>query len=225
MIKKSGADPECFIIEENGVDHGDCLFPLTGKTASTVEFCIQTTPIRVDFRYSDRKIGRIALHQVPAVCSETVLHLRHEAGWTKEVNAFVAPKEKAHQLVKPNEVVNMGMGNEHMADPENLSRRKGADLPQVKEQRSPLKEKIHIERRILEGVVDQSGMELRCHRSPVTGIINKYLPMPQVYRRREMQSKHRHNNSSQVFTLFSRSLLLLQWPKPKKPVYKQQLFL
>jgi len=92
--------------------------------------------------------------------------LIEKAGRAEQMEFFVTSEEYPQKPIEPDEVVHMGMGDEYMGNPQELSRRKGNDVTEVKEEGASLKEKIDKKRRISEWSVYKGWMELWLHLSP-----------------------------------------------------------
>jgi len=88
-----------------------------------------------------------------------VFHLGDETGRTVDVKMFVASQEEPDQVVETEEVVDMGMGDEDMRQAQDFSGRQCPYVSQVEEQGAAVVEKVDVERRVVEGAVDQGGME------------------------------------------------------------------
>jgi len=81
------------------------------------------------------------------------------------METLFAPQAKSYQMVKADEVVDMGMGYEDVREAQDLAGRESPDVSQVEEQCSAPMEEIDVDSRIVKGAIDKAWMELGRHAS------------------------------------------------------------
>jgi hypothetical protein len=79
------------------------------------------------------------------------------------MHPLFAAQGNPEQPVEPHEMIHMGMGNENVAQAQDLPRGKLPDIPQVEHQGPFLEQAIHIKRGVPERVVDEFRMEQGSH--------------------------------------------------------------
>jgi hypothetical protein len=89
--------------------------------------------------------------------------LVHEAGRAIEMEFLVPAQKKPDQMVESDKMVNVGVRNEYMAQPEEFPGGEVGDLSQVKKYRPSFEEEIDKEPRVPEGAVDKAWMKQRSH--------------------------------------------------------------
>jgi len=119
----------------------------------------------MEFGGDHGEVGGIALHQVPGIGGETVLHPGGETGRAEEVDPLFAPEAESQQMIEADEMVDVGMGDEDVGKPQDLAGRERHDVPQIEEERPPFVKEIDVECRIVEGAVNKDRMELGRHAS------------------------------------------------------------
>jgi hypothetical protein len=72
-------------------------------------------------------------------------------------------------MVKPDKVIEVGVRDEDVRDPEQTSRREGANVPEIKQEGPPLPGERHIQGRVPEQVVDEGGAKAARHLSTPEG--------------------------------------------------------
>jgi len=92
-----------------------------------------------------------------------MFHLGGEPGRAEEMDTFFTPQTEPEQMVEADEMVDVGMGDEDMREPQDLAWRQCPDVSQVEEERPTFIKEIDIDRRVVEGAIYQAWMELGRH--------------------------------------------------------------
>src|SRR6185369_15194966 len=160
---KGDAEAKGLLIQKDPIVQqlGPLVFP--PEPAATVELGRDAPAIRMEFGSDQGEVGGIVFHQVPGVGGEPVFHLGDKPGRAEEVDTFFASQAEPEQMVEADEMVDVGMGDEDMREPQDLAGREGPDVSQVEEERPPFVKEIDIDRRVVEGAVYQARMELGRH--------------------------------------------------------------
>jgi len=77
---------------------------------------------------------------------------------------LVASKHKPQQVVEAGEMVHVAVGDEDIADPQELAGRQRRQIAEVKEERPPIEHQLYEEAGVPEGIVHEMGIESRGHR-------------------------------------------------------------
>ena len=77
----------------------------------------------IDFGHDERKIGKIAIDEIPTIGAEFVMHIVDEAFRSIKADRFLATDQQPQQAIKPDEMIDMRMGDEDMSQPLDLARR------------------------------------------------------------------------------------------------------
>jgi hypothetical protein len=80
-----------------------------------------------------------------------------------QAELFLPAEEDAHKVIKPDEMVHVGMGDKDVRYPQNLARRQVRDFPQIEEEGPPLIEKIDENRGIAKRAVNEGRVKLWLH--------------------------------------------------------------
>lgn len=112
------------------------------------------------------------MHHVPGVGAQLVLDLGDEAGPAEQHDAVLAPEQDAQQLVEADEVVDVGVTDEHMRHAQQLARRQHGDVAQIEQQRPAFVAKVDVDAGVAECIVDETGFEQVAHESA-----DAYRPM------------------------------------------------
>src|SRR5512139_3145455 len=73
------------------------------------------------------------------------------------------PDANAHEPVEADEVVHMRVRDEHMGEPQQMSRRERRVVAEIERERALLEAEIDVDAGVAEGVVDEAGVENRAH--------------------------------------------------------------
>ena len=69
------------------------------------------------------------------------------------MDTFFTPQTEPEQMVEADEMVDVGMGDEDMREPQDLAGRQCPDVSQVEEERPAFIKEIDIDRRVVEGAI------------------------------------------------------------------------
>ena len=119
----------------------------------------------VDLRYAEGEIPVIAPDEIPSICLELVFDRVDNACGAKDAKDFFPTKQASQQLVETGEVVHMEMRDEDVADTQELARSQSIEIANIEQQRAPLEHKVHVKAGIVEGIVDERGIEMARHES------------------------------------------------------------
>ena len=98
----------------------------------------------VDLIGDDGEIGRIILHEVPGIGCEPMPDLVDETGRAKKMEFFLPAQEEPYQVVETDEMVDMGMGDEDVTEPQQFPGRQMGNLPDVEEYGPSLEKEIDV---------------------------------------------------------------------------------
>jgi len=91
----------------------------------------------VKFRRHEPEVVLVVFHEVPGIGPELALHVADEAGRPVEEQVFLATEADAQEVIKADEVIHVGVGDENPVELEDRSRRQRPDVPQVEEEGFP----------------------------------------------------------------------------------------
>ena len=77
---------------------------------------------------------RVLINKVPRISFQLAFDVLYNPPGPVDAKCFVPGKVQSEQMVKPDKMVYVGMGNKHMADLEKFTRMKAAYIPEVKKQ-------------------------------------------------------------------------------------------
>jgi hypothetical protein len=100
------------------------------------------------------KVDRALVQKVPGVGAKPAFHLLRESRRPHQMERFRPVQTKPEQAIEAGEMVHVGMGNECMADPHQLTRGEKADVAEVEEQRTPSKPEVDVDARVRKRIID-----------------------------------------------------------------------
>jgi hypothetical protein len=111
------------------------------------------------FRDGKYEIVLIILHEVPGVSAELALDVGNESGRAEEGKVFIATQANPEKVIKADEVIHVGMGDQDMIDLEKLSRGKPAEISQIEQQGFPAELELHVNPGVPVRIINQTGTE------------------------------------------------------------------
>jgi hypothetical protein len=144
MVKEQGADPECLLVKKHagGKRHRPDIS--RNEPFLAVELRHQSLAVGVHLDGNNGKIGRVISDQIPGIAAQPVPHLVDKTGRTIEMDFLLAAETDPYQLVEADEMVDVGMGDKHVAYPQKLAVREITEISQIEQESSARKEKIDV---------------------------------------------------------------------------------
>jgi hypothetical protein len=119
----------------------------------------------VEFFHANGQFTVITLDQIPGVGSKLMLDGVDNARRPMDAKRLLPPEQEPQQLVETGEMVHMPMRDEDVADAQKFARAKPPKIAKIEKQRAALENQIDVKAGIVEGVVDESGIEVARHNS------------------------------------------------------------
>jgi hypothetical protein len=91
------------------------VFPL-GLESLSAAILSADLMLRVYFCHEQLKVIGVIGHQIPRIGAELVLHVPQKIGRSVKMNAPVSPQRNPQELIKTDEMVHVGMGDENEVD-------------------------------------------------------------------------------------------------------------
>lgn len=104
-----------------------------------------------------------------------------DAGRTEQPERALAAHQDPQQLVEADEVVDVGVGDEYVAEPQQLARAQGVQVAEVEQHGAAFEHAVDVERRIAEAAVDQMRVEQRRH---LDRVFYRLVPRARISRAR-----------------------------------------
>ena len=136
---------------------------LAGEGALETEAGGAGAPARAEFGDVEDEIGRVAVDQVPGIAEELVMDVAGKALRADHDDLLLAADRHAQQRVEADEMVDMEVGDEDVADPQQVARGERAQVAEIEQQRLTPMQHLDEQARIAEPVVDEAGMEIGPH--------------------------------------------------------------
>lgn len=163
MIEAARPHLELRLIEQHTIDR-KCVFHwLALEATAAAEPGAMQASSRIQLVCHDDEIGCVVLHQVPCIRGELVLELPDELLRPVHSHTGIPPQTDTQQMIEAGEVIHVRVRNEHVADPEELTRREPRDIADIEEQRTPLELEIDVDARVAERPVDKFCVEYGPH--------------------------------------------------------------
>src|SRR5205807_6450570 len=86
-----------------------------------------------------------------------------KTGRTVERDRLLPSDQQAEQAVEAEEMIEMGVRNKDLVDPQKPTRGQRRDITEIEEDGAPLEQRLDEDRRIAEAAVDQHGVKQRPH--------------------------------------------------------------
>src|SRR3546814_10562041 len=109
----------------------------------------------------DDQVRGIAIHQIPAIGLKLVAHRCRKACRTYHADLFVTSDIDPQQLVEPDEMIHVHMGNEDVSYTQQVSRAERCEIAEIEQQYLRPVKSLNEQRRVAEADVYQRGMQSR----------------------------------------------------------------
>jgi hypothetical protein len=106
----------------------------------------------------------VARDQIPLITAQLVVDAVDKPRRSVQANRFVPPDQQPKQAVESEEMIDVGMGDEHLAGAEDLACRQSGDVADVEQERGVAEQGLDIDCRVARPSVDKVGMKKRTHR-------------------------------------------------------------
>src|SRR3546814_7357956 len=101
------------------------------------------------------------IHQIPAIGLKLVAHRCRKACRAYHADLFVTSDIDPQQLVEPDEMIHVHMGNEDVSYTQQVSRAERREIAQIEQQCLRPVESLNEQSRVAEAAVYQRGMQRR----------------------------------------------------------------
>lgn len=144
-------------LEERAFKAGD-LLPF-GPEARAAPVAAGDALRRPDLRRGQGEIIGIVFHEVPRIGPELVLQAIQEPRGAVQAKGPFPPQADPEQVVETDEVVHVGMGDEDVADLQDVPGDEIPEVTQVEEDSVAPVLAVQVDNGVLEGIVDEGGSE------------------------------------------------------------------
>jgi hypothetical protein len=114
--------------------------------------------IRVHLGHPEGKAVLVVIHQVPCVSGKPALHVFQEPPGAEKMQLPFPAQDQPQERIESDEVIHVGMGDEYMAELQQIPGRQGMDISQVEQTGAFTEEKGNKEAGVVKRTVHQPGM-------------------------------------------------------------------
>ena len=158
MIQHGGAHAQPGVVQYDAVAQGDRLARFTPKAVLQAKARGCRGVGREDLGHLEPEVGGEALGQVPGVARQALPDRIDDPRRSINAQRLVAADQSAQNLVETDEMVDVHVRHEDIAQTQDLARRQCVQVAEIEQQAAPVEFQFDVDPRVAEGVVHQEGV-------------------------------------------------------------------